>query len=193
MEPTIQKMTPDRVDDFLRFFDQIAFADHPEWGCDCYCCFFHACSKQEWKDRTAAKNRDLAREMILAGQLRGLLAYVDGMPVGWCHYDSKDDLTGLKVFYPDVYSPDDLKITGCIVCFTIAQGYRGQGIAARLLEAACQDMTEMGFEAAEGYPGKEAQTAEEHYHGPLQLYLNQGFKIIRETGSNWVVQQLIHG
>jgi GNAT superfamily N-acetyltransferase len=189
MDLIIQKLTAERIDDYLRFFDKIAFADHPEWGCECFCCFFHAGSKAEWHERTAAENRELAAKMILAGELRGLLAYVDGVPAGWIHYDCKAALPGLKVFYPEVFSPEDSDKTGAIVCFTIAQGQRGQGIASRLLAAACQDLGDLGFDVAEAYPGRSAKSAEEHYHGPLNMYLAQGFQIIRESGEQWVVQK----
>ena len=81
MDIQIKKMSPALVEDFFRFFDEIAFADHPEWGCDCYCCFYHAASAQEWEARTGAQNKVQAREMILAGRLTGLLAYADGLPV----------------------------------------------------------------------------------------------------------------
>lgn len=40
MNIEIKKLTPELVDDFFRFFEHIAFPDHPEWGCGCYCCFF---------------------------------------------------------------------------------------------------------------------------------------------------------
>jgi ribosomal protein S18 acetylase RimI-like enzyme len=189
MEIVIEKMTPERCGDFFDFFEKIAFADHPEWGCDCYCCFFHAASRKEWHAREAAENREIARQMIMNGKLRGLLAYAGGVPAGWCHYDRKADLPGLKAFYPKVFSKDDPNQAGAIVCFTVAQGYRGKGVASRLLEAACKELSELGLDVAEAYPGRNARTNEEHYHGPLDMYLAQGFSIIREAGTQWVVRK----
>jgi hypothetical protein len=193
MEIVIEKLTPEHCGDFFDFFEKIAFADHPEWGCDCYCCFFHAESRKEWHEREASENRKIARQMILDGKLRGLLAYAGGMPAGWCHYERKSDLPGLKAFYPKVYTKDkdESKQTGAIVCFTVAQGHRGKGVAGSLLEAACKDLSELGFEAAEAYPGRKARTEEEHYHGPLDMYLAQGFSIIREAGTQWVVRKML--
>ena len=101
MEIQIRKMTPALVEDYFRFFDEVAFADHPEWGCDCYCCFYHAASAKEWEARTGAQNKTLAREMILADKLTGILAYADGLPVAWCHYEKKDLLPGIAAFYPE--------------------------------------------------------------------------------------------
>jgi hypothetical protein len=193
MDLVIRKLTAARVEDFFDFFDKIAFADHPEWGCECYCCFYHAVSAQEWQDRTAAENQALARKMILAGSMQGLLAYADGRPAGWCHYDSKDRLPGLPVFSPAVMDPEPTgnSAIGAIVCFTIAQGCRNLGIAGRLLDAACIDLAAQGYESAEAYPLRNYDSAEENYHGPLAMFLSRGFAIIREAGRQVVVRKTL--
>jgi ribosomal protein S18 acetylase RimI-like enzyme len=175
MAITIRQLTPERSDDFFRFFEQIAFADHLEWGRECYCCFFHATSKAAWETCTSADNRALAAQMIRDGELRGLLAYVGDVPVGWCHYDRKSALPGLGVFYPELAAAGDPLQTGAIVCITVAQGYRGQGIARQLLAAACNELTELGCPVAEAYPLLQDSSAEENYHGTLGMYLSQGF------------------
>lgn len=194
MDLTIRKLTPAQVEDFFDFFDRIAFADHPEWGCECYCCFYHAASAREWQDRTAAENQALARKMILAGSMQGLLAYANGRPVGWCHYDSKDSLPGLPVFSPAVMDPEpagNSAAIGAIVCFTIAQGYRNQGIAGLLLDAACADLAAQGYGSAEAYPRRNCDSVEENYHGPLGMFLSRGFAIIREGGRQAVVRKAL--
>lgn len=189
MDVFVEKLTPDRVDDFFRFFDEIAFADHPEWGCECYCCFFHAASKQEWKDRTVAENKVIARQMILSGRMQGLLAYVDDKPVGWCHYDRKDSLPGLAVFYPQVIGANGP--VAAIVCFTIAQGYRGKGIASRLLDTACQDLASQGYPVVEAYPFLANTSDEENYHGPLAMYLSHGFTQTKEIDDLSIVRKML--
>ncbi|MDR3645867.1 MAG: hypothetical protein P4M02_12425, partial [Clostridia bacterium] len=95
----MKRLTPGSAEDFFRFFEHIAFADHPEWGCDCYCCFFHADDAAEWEGRTAAQNRKIAGDMISLGKMNGLLAYADHEPVGWCNFDAKSKFPGLKLFY----------------------------------------------------------------------------------------------
>ena len=175
MDMAIKKLSPLLVDDYFLFFDQIAFADHPEWGCDCYCCFFHAVSQEAWHDCTAEQNKALARDMIMAGSLQGQLAYVDDKPVAWCHYDLKKNLPGLGVFYPELRTGEaDDDETAAIVCFTVAQGYRGQGLASLLLSAACADLAGQGCCQIEAFPNTAAENDEQHYHGPLSMYLAQG-------------------
>jgi len=189
MEVHVEKLTPGRVDDFFQFFDEIAFTDHPEWGCECYCCFFHAASEQEWKDRTVEENKVIARQMILSGRMQGLMAYADDKPVGWCHYDRKDSLPGLAVFYPKVIG--DNEPIAAIVCFTIAQGYRGQGIASRLLDEACLDLANQGCSVVEAYPFHSNTSDEENYHGPMSMYLSHGFVQVKDIDGMAIVQRML--
>jgi GNAT superfamily N-acetyltransferase len=175
MNITISPVTPERSDDFFRFFEQVAYTDHLEWGRECYCCFFHVADKAVWEARTGADNRAIAAQMIKDGELRGLLAYDGDMPVGWCHYDRKSALPGLAVFYPELAAAGDPQETGAVVCFTVAQGYRGQGIARQLLTAACCELTELGCVVAEAYPLLRDSSVEENYHGTLGMYMSQGF------------------
>lgn len=188
MEVTVERLTPERADDFIRFFEEIAFADHLEWGRECYCCFFHATNKKEWQDRTAEENRDIARAMIRDGAMLGFLAYKGSTPVGWCHYEWKDKLPGLKVFFPMVFADGDAGRAGSIVCFTIAQGCRKQGIAGLLLDAACQALAELGCQIAEAYPSH-GKSDEDHYLGPLAMYLAHGFYICKEIEGQLIVRK----
>lgn len=190
----VKAMRPELTGDFFRFFDEVAFADHPEWGCSCYCCFFHAASEAEWNARSAAENKESARQLIATGQLSGLLAYADGTPAGWCHFERKDSLPGLAVFYPQVLdepgsgAPCDI---AAIVCFTIAQGFRGQGLAGRLLDAACQELASQGFRKAEAYPMLADTSEEGNYHGPLSMYQSHGFTTVRTAGNMAIVQKTL--
>ena len=60
MQLQIKPLSPETVEDFFTFFDKIAFADHPEWGCGCYCCMFHAPDPKAWEENTPARNAALA-------------------------------------------------------------------------------------------------------------------------------------
>jgi hypothetical protein len=186
----IKKLEPKLEDDYFLFFDEIAFADHPEWGCECYCCFFHAESQQAWEKVTAEQNKETARAMIMAGQLQGVLAYVDGRPAAWCHYDSKSKLPGLGVFYPELvdHAAQDDSVAA-IVCFTVAQGNRGQGLAGLLLEAACADLASQGYLSVEAYPAEAGESPEHQYHGPLSMYLSHGFTIAMQLPKNAIVRK----
>jgi GNAT superfamily N-acetyltransferase len=189
MPADIKQLTPERVEDFFEFFEHIAFSEHPEWGCDCFCCFFHADSREAWEKCSRESNKAAAREMILKGQMHGLLAYAENKPVGWCHYDRVKNLPGARVFYGNLASADGE--SGAIVCFTIAQGFRNRGIAAKLLESALADLKAQGVTRVEAYPVMNDENQEHNYLGPLNLYKNMGFHIVRQTENNALVEKTL--
>jgi len=81
----IYPLTPERQDDFLSFFEGDAFADNPKWK-SCFCQFLYVDHNTvNWQARTYAQNRSAACERICRSRMQGLLAYIDGRPVGWCN------------------------------------------------------------------------------------------------------------
>ncbi len=70
----VQRLTPARRDDFLRFFDHergAAFADNPEWA-KCYCHFYHVPKAIEWSSLDGAANRKAMTARIDVGRDGGL-------------------------------------------------------------------------------------------------------------------------
>ncbi len=187
MDIRIEALTPARVDDFFTFFVQVAFRDHPEWGCGCYCCFYHATGMDDWDTRTPADNRAWAREMILAGGMRGLLAYDGDTPVGWCHYDLIANLPGTRAFTEGLASDDPQ--SAAVVCFTVAQGWRSRGVATKLLSAALADLEACGVTRVEAYPVLSDESPEHNYPGPLALYEKLGFTQVRQTKGRALVEK----
>ncbi len=68
-------------------------------------------------------------------------------------------------------------------------------MATALLAAACQKFKRDGLAMAEDYPTVEfpelpykLALSAHNYHGPLTLFLNQGFQIHRSLGSGAVVR-----
>lgn len=181
---TIRELTPDLLDDYLHYFDHDAFTDNPRWA-SCYCFFYlHLHSTQDWESRSAANNRQAVSQRIAQGEMRGFLAYVDDLPVAWCHAAPRTFLSGLQE--SDDLAVDDIEHTGAIVCFNVAPAYRGQGIATHLLDAACAGLRRQGMTVVEAYPRRHAGTAASNYHGPLDMYLNAGFSLYREF-DDWLV------
>ncbi len=189
MKLQIRPLSPARAEDFFRFFDRVAFSDHPEWGCGCYCCFFHTADREAWEKRTPEDNRNWAREMILDGAMRGLLAYDRQKPVGWCHYDLLKNLPGVRV-YREGLSTDDPE-SAAIVCFTVAQGWRGQGVATRLLEAALADLAAQGVRRVEAYPPAGDDSQEHNYPGPAALYEKLGFATVKNGEGATLVEKYL--
>lgn len=186
-EPVIRELTPELLDDYLKFFDNDAFADNPAWA-GCYCMYYHfSGTDEEWDVRTASENRATISDLIRNGQAHGLLAYVGGKPVGLCKVAPRLALPKLNL-HKDL-QVDDADRVGSIVCFVIAKPYRGRGIARRLLDAACDVLASRGFAFAEAYPCKHAESEADNYPGPLKMYLAAGFTIFREVDKHVIVRK----
>jgi ribosomal protein S18 acetylase RimI-like enzyme len=180
-------LEPGRLADYLRFFDQVAFTDNPDWA-SCYCLFYHV-PEAGWEKRSGAQNREEAAGLIRAGGLSGFLAYEDGRPVGWCNANRKERYV-LLAKAGELWDPgEEAGRTLSVVCFVIAPAHRRRGIARQLLTAACAAAGAQGLERVEAYPRKNARTAAQHCHGPLELYRAQGFIAHRELPDYWIVRK----
>jgi GNAT superfamily N-acetyltransferase len=84
---------------------------------------------------------------------------------------------------------DDPSPIGSIVCFVIAPPYRRQGVARRLLAAACDGLREQGLATAEAYPIAGAASDAHSFFGPMQMYLDAGFTVHRQGGRNTIVRK----
>ena len=183
----IQALSPERLVDFLTFFDRKAFTDNPHWA-GCYCYFYmNDHQLHPWEARTAQQNRNSVELLISSGEMHGYLAYLDGHPVGWCHAAPRLNIPNL-LNNPELDTPDP-ELTGSIVCFIIAPGYRRRGIGRALLITACQGFLKSGLSYAEGFPRRNTTDNAENYHGPLTLYLDEGFTVYRSFDSFQIVRK----
>jgi ribosomal protein S18 acetylase RimI-like enzyme len=183
----VRPLSPDRLDDFLSFFDGEAFSDNPAWAA-CYCqCFYEDHSRIDWNARSGAENRGCAIRRAREGSMRGYLAYRGDRVVGWCNAAPRPLLHAL-----DEEPVADAAGTGTILCFLVAPNVRGQGIARALLDAASDDLRAQGLKRVEANPRTgDASPAQNHF-GPLNMYLAAGFSLGRTDpdGSVWVSKPL---
>lgn len=188
---TIQPLTAARLDDYLHFFDHLAFIDNPHWA-SCYCYFYLADhDEREWQSRTGAENRAAMQWLIASNRAHGYLAYLDDEPVGWCHAGPRAYFTALQNDAELRAADIDIGEVGSIVCFIVARGYRQRGVATRLLDAACVDFKAQGLLVAEAYPRMGRTSDAGNHHGPLSMYLNAGFQIVREYRDVAVVRRTL--
>jgi len=85
----------------------------------------------------------------------GMVAYLDGEPVGWVAVEPRASyrrLRGSSVPWAGrTEDPDDPEVWA-IVCFAIRPGFRRQGLTVPLTKAAVQYARAQGAKAVEGYP-----------------------------------------
>ena len=172
----IRKLTPDLCEDWLAYFDGIAFQDHGEWAF-CYCLegYLDRKTQEEWVDPKMRRSK--AAEMIRTGVMQGYLVYSGDQVIGWCNVNDRENYRYLTEMFREIgYQPQEEPGTRvkAVFCFLVAPQHRGQGIAGRLLNRICTDAAADGYDCVEAYPFADAGLAYQ-YHGTEGMYLKNGF------------------
>jgi GNAT superfamily N-acetyltransferase len=90
-----------------------------------------------------------------ADRSSGMVAYLDGQPVGWVAVEPRASyrrLRGSSVPWSGRDEDRDDPEVWAIVCFAIRPGYRGQGLTRPLAAAAVEYARAHGAKSVEGYP-----------------------------------------
>ena len=86
----------------------------------------------------------------------GLVAYLDGTPVGWCAVEPRTAYTGLarnnRVPWEGRSEDKRDDSVWAVTCVFTRAGFRGRGIAYALVRAAVDFARKRGARALEGYP-----------------------------------------
>jgi ribosomal protein S18 acetylase RimI-like enzyme len=186
MNILIKALSPNNANDFLNFFDNVAFSDNPNWA-TCYCHFYHfPGDNKQFFGRTAEENRKSSQKLILSGKMMGFLAYLDNKVIGWCNANSKDNYT--KIPFKEQLNDKIISI----ICFIVAPLFRKQGIARSLLKHAISYFEDKNYELIEVYPRKGESLSDAHsYRGPKSLYTSEGFFIYSEFKDFYVMRKYL--
>ena len=91
-----------------------------------------------------------------SGKTSGLVAYLDGEPVGWCAVEPRTAYAGLvrNQRVPWVGRAEDKTDDSvwAVTCFFTRVGFRKRGVSRALARAAVEFARERGARAIEGYP-----------------------------------------
>ena len=196
MNIEIRKLTPNLVEDYVRFFDTTSHADNKDEH-KCYCVWW--CNDDyEGKDFTSSieVRRRYAIQYVKGNNIQGYLAYCDDEVVGWCNANTKADCLKCycwRRFMGSVSTEEsnpDIKVKS-VFCFAIAPEMRRMGIAKLFLERVCQDAAQDGFDFVEAYPNKEFINEAEDFMGPVQVYMKSGFTVHYETDRQFVMRKYL--
>jgi GNAT superfamily N-acetyltransferase len=152
---------------------------------------------REVQDGWGAGNRrrfeDLARE---ADPPAGLIAYLDGQPVGWC-------AMGPRSRYPRAArssmmahrDPSEDADVWLVPCFFVRVGHRRAGTTERLLTAVVEQARQHGARAVEGFPlSGDGPHKSDRYLGTEPLFEACGFApIARPTPRRVIMRREITG
>jgi GNAT superfamily N-acetyltransferase len=121
----------------------------------CWCMAWRTERGERWADIKGAEAKRRMRALVRKDAAHGVLAYVDGEPVGWCAYGRRAEYA--KLDRAQSLACNDAERVWSLPCFFIKRGWRGKGIATALLGAALELLRKRGAEIAEGYPVKPAR------------------------------------
>lgn len=182
-EVEVHPVTPDRLGDWLAYFDHDAFVDKP-WVAACYCLEQHGKMAEPalgfWRD-----NRQSMIDLFHAGKAYGYLAYVDGRPAGWVNAALRSNQ-----IYGQGRSGDERTIS--VSCFNIAPPYQGHKLSAALLDRVIADAAARDATVVEAYPrvagGPPGQGA---FRGSQSLYESRGFEHVTTIAGLDVVRRQV--
>lgn len=190
----IKQLTAELNDDYLDFFDNRAFTDDNPNG-PCYCTSPNQDEESikqmvsEFKIYGVKDTlRKYAEEMLNENKIHGYLAYDGDLSVGWCNASDKESYEG---FVPDFARENSCGKTISIVCFEIAPGYRGRGIATAFIERVCSDAKNIGYAAVEGYAVISDIRNDFDYQGPVRLYQKAGFTEAARLNGQIIMRKML--
>ena len=173
---TIVPASPDRWPDVAEIVGSPS-----GWGCWCQ---YYRWSSGDFSRLGRDGGPAALRSQLADDPPPGLLAYLDGQPVGWCGIGVRSRLERL-VRSQTIPRLDAAPVLS-VVCFLIRPGMRRRGIATALLAAAVRYAREAGAVGLEGYPvdpeGARLQTAA-MYVGTTSMFEAAGFRRALMTAS----------
>ena len=136
-------LTPDRWRDFEELFGE-------RGACGGCWCMMWRLTRSNFEKQKGTKNKQAMKRIVKSGEVPGILAYADGMPIGWCSVGPRGDFPALE--RSRVLKPVDDTPVWSIVCLFIARPYRKIGVSVELIEAAVWYARQQGATLVEGYP-----------------------------------------
>lgn len=153
----------------------------------CQCQWFKI-RDSEWRSVPVEERKQRLHEQTgcddpTARATSGLVAYLDGEPVGWCAVEPRTAYLRLaRMRVPWIDRDEDKADDGvwAVTCFVTRVGFRRRGVSRALARATVSFGRERGARAIEGYPmlnesGQEF-TWGELYVGSRSIFADAGFE-----------------
>jgi GNAT superfamily N-acetyltransferase len=179
----VKPVTRARWADMEELFERPGPRGGKTYSSGCWCVLWRVPAKEHqmgWgRDKgpdRGAGNKALMERIVQRGDRPGLLAYDDGVAVGWCAVGPRADLPRIRTSasVADLPEPDDEGIWS-VSCFYVHGSAKRQGVAGALLDAAIETATKAGARVLEGYPV--APGHGDPFTGHAALYEAAGFTV----------------
>ena len=156
----------------------------------------------EWRSVSAAERAERLHTQTGCGNRKarrtsGLVAYLDGEPVGWCAVEPRTAYPRLRdTRIPWIGRAEDPRDDGvwAVTCFVTRVGFRRRGVMRALARAAVGFAREHGARALEGYAmitkaGQEIVWGE-LYVGSRSIFADAGFAEVSRPTPRRVVMRI---
>ena len=169
---TILPLTPERWHDLEQLFGA-------RGACGGCWCMTPRLTRAQYERQKGEGNRRALRALVHAGQVPGILAYLDGQPVGWCSIGPRESFSALA--RSRILRPVDEQAVWSIVCFFVRREQRGKGLSVALIEGAVEYARTRGARIVEAYPVEPRKTpmpAVFAYTGIAAAFRKAGFEAV---------------
>jgi GNAT superfamily N-acetyltransferase len=170
-------------------------------GTPCQCQYWHfSGDKNAWLDRlfhTPEENRDAFIAGLTSPELKGVVAIAGDQAVGWmklCPAERVSKLYEQRLYkgLPCFEGPRDGVLT--VGCMLVDEGWRQRGVARSMLRAGVELAVASNARAIEAFPRRHEQAqAPELWLGPLNLFIDAGFRIVNDFAPYPVLRYDIGG
>ncbi|QTE30485.1 GNAT family N-acetyltransferase [Pengzhenrongella sicca] len=140
---TVHPVTPDRFEDFADVINPNRRADH------CWC-LSHRLRAREIQELGGGAREPAMRRLCERAHPPGVVAYLDGTPVGWCNIGPRAEIP--RLVHSRLIRPVDDVPVWSIVCVVVRGGHRKQGVTTPLIHGAVAYARSCGAPAVEAYP-----------------------------------------
>jgi GNAT superfamily N-acetyltransferase len=169
----VHRVTPSRWPDVVDLFERPGTRGGTPVSEGCWCQYWHVRGKA-YHEGFAGTNRARLEREVARRKLHALLAYDDGVPVGWCRIGPRESFERLA-HTPTAPKIDDEEVWS-VVCFYVHSASKRKGVATALLERAVEHAAAKGARILEGYAVPSGHMNVDAYTGYLPMFLAAGFE-----------------
>jgi GNAT superfamily N-acetyltransferase len=151
----------------------------------CWCQRYKLAPRESFGRFPAEERADRLRRQTECGHpesetTSGLIAYLDGEPVGWCAVEPRPAYTGLvrnnRVPWEGRAEDKADESVWAVTCLFTRAGFRKRGVSRALARAAVDFARDRGARAIEGYPMTSKNAILEELHvGTEAVFAGAGF------------------
>jgi GNAT superfamily N-acetyltransferase len=169
-------------------------------ACTCQCQRFKLRPRESFRSFRAEERAERLRQQTDSGHpesrtTSGLVAYLDGEPVGWCAVEPRTAYVRLgRVPWAGRSEDKTDDSVWAVTCFVTRTGFRRRGVSRALARAAVDFAGQRGARALEGYPmmtepGQDISWGELHV-GSRSIFAAAGFTEVSRPTLRRVVMRV---